>query len=79
MKTDIYVVSCSYMLKADFLLTWPNKKPKRSMLLVYNWMPIFSSVKMFAAFMNSNHFSMLLFYGYVGYVYFPCNLRKLCS
>ena len=28
MKTDLSL-SCSYMLKADFLLTWHNKKPKR--------------------------------------------------
>ena len=70
------------MLRANFLLTWPNKKPKCFfLLLVYNWMPI--SVKMFAALIHFTH--LCCFNGYVWCADYIKNklfsmhfLRKLC-
>ena len=56
------------MLKADFLLTWPNKKPKMlfaASLQSDDYKPL---VKMFAALIHVTFYSlMLLFIGYVGY------------
>ena len=65
MKTDL-CISCSYMLKVDFLSTWSNKKPRGILLLVYNLIPVI----LFSEVVCCTHtFSslMLLFNGYVVY------------
>ena len=66
MKTDLRLI------KTDCLLECSIRSPRCLVMLVYNWIPIFHLVKIFAALIRP----MLLFNGYDGYADY---IKKLFS
>ena len=44
-----------------FSLTWPHKRPKVSLLLVYNWIPKFPSVKTYISFSLQHLYALLAY------------------
>ena len=47
--------SLSYIIKAACLLVCPIRSPRGILMLVYNWIPLFHFVKIFAVLIRSTY------------------------